>query len=385
VIAAALDLPLVDPHASVRLHGAGQIGPNVSDKANVAAPLWPGASFTEEDRHRAIYRGLRFIYSTAHNSQDFSRHGHDYLWCFETAAKAFKDAAARRMALSLGRGLARRWRRRQRSIPAGTQADTLTLFTFASRAADELGVRDDLIKEKIRRAAARFSASDFLDFDPATEPPPGDVPLPCARCDSDNLRGSRVCSICKATLKIKSRYEVWLDALVTTWAGDHYGVKLGSSYADVIKWLPAMRPYRGRENGTNPEFYDTVYAVTHVIYTLNDYSLYKLSPAWLPQEFEFLKASLKESIEMKDPDMLGEFMDSLRAFGLTEDDPLIRTGMDYLLSHQNSDGSWSHKRLRYHPTWTAIDGLSDYCWQGERLSFPELKPLLEKWAKTPAM
>jgi hypothetical protein len=34
---------------------------------------------------------------------------------------------------------------------------------------------------------------------------------------------------------------------------------------------------------------------------------------------------------------------------------------------------------RYHPTWTAIDGLRDYRWRGERLSFPRIKPLLDSW------
>jgi hypothetical protein len=237
------------------------------------------------------------------------------------------------------------------------------------------------MKEELGRAAARFSARDFLDFDPAIEPPPVDVPEDCVRCGSHNRRGSRVCSRCKARLKMRSRYDVWSGALIATWDGDHYGVKLGASYADVLKWLPDMRPYHGRESGRNSEFEDIVYAVTHVVYTLNDYSIYSLSPTLLAPEFEFLKASLKEAIAIENPDMLGEFMDTLRSFGLAEDDPLIQIGMEYLFSHQNRDGSWGDKRLRDHATWTAIDGLSEYAWRGEGLSFPELKPLLEQWAK----
>jgi hypothetical protein len=31
---------------------------------------------------------------------------------------------------------------------------------------------------------------------------------------------------------------------------------------------------------------------------------------------------------------------------------------------------------RYHPTWTAIDGLRLYRWRGERLSFQRLLPTL---------
>ncbi|HEY2016923.1 MAG TPA: hypothetical protein VGH38_25640, partial [Bryobacteraceae bacterium] len=52
---------------------------------------------------------------------------------------------------------------------------------------------------------------------------------------------------------------------------------------------------------------------------------------------------------------------------LTNDDPHIRAGFDYLLSVQNPDGSWGDVKDpdpygRYHPTWTSIDGLRDYRW-----------------------
>jgi squalene cyclase len=65
---------------------------------------------------------------------------------------------------------------------------------------------------------------------------------------------------------------------------------------------------------------------------------------------------------------MGEFLDSLRAFGLDFSDRLIRTGIEYLLASQNRDGSWGEQAgvstyARYHPTWTAIDGLRDYRWE----------------------
>jgi hypothetical protein len=377
ITASAFELPRVDSNRPPRARRAVPFLRSSADIAKLARPLWPGAGFTEEVRARAIYRGLEYIYRTARSPQNFARHGHDYLWCFDTTAKAVKDATARGMALRMGAELAHRWRRGHRALPRNADAYTVYVFASADEAADGLGVPDDTIKEKIKVAAARFTARDFLGFDPATEPPPSDIPEDCARCGSDNPRGSRMCSVCKARLRMRSRYDVWCGALITTWSGDHYGVKLGACYADVLKWLPRMRPYRGREGGANPEFFDTVYAVTHVVYTLNDYSVYKLSPKWLPQEFEFLKAGVKEAIATNDLDMLGEFMDSLKSFGLTGDDPFIRIGTKYLMSHQNPDGSWGHIPLRYHPTWTAIDGLSDYAWRGEGLSFPEVKPLLE--------
>jgi hypothetical protein len=74
-------------------------------------------------------------------------------------------------------------------------------------------------------------------------------------------------------------------------------------------------------------------------------------------------------------------MDSLRSFGLTSRHPLMREGAEYLLARQNPDGSWGDLETeniyqRYHPTWTAMDGLREYRWRGERLSFPKLMPLL---------
>ncbi|HEX8651771.1 MAG TPA: hypothetical protein VF708_13105 [Pyrinomonadaceae bacterium] len=352
-------------------------------KRNRSRPLWAGSRFTEADRARALRRGLKFIYRTALNKRNFAEYGHDYLWCFYTIGTSVQDAGLREMAQRMGIERARRWRRDHPGLPENADAGMIANYTFGCDAADSLGVRDDEIKEQMRRAAARFTARDYLRFDPVNEPPPVDVPDECGYCQAMNIRGSQTCRVCKRPLKMRSRYDVWYDALITAYVGEHYGVRLGARYVDVLKWLPVLRPYRGSENGANTEFYDEVYAITHIVYTLNNYSMYRLKPAWLPQEYAFLKANLKEAIRRKDSDMLGEFMDSLKAFGLTSDDPDIRAGMEYLLSHQNRDGSWGFMREkdiydRYHPTWNGVAGLSEYAWQGERLSFPEAQALLEQ-------
>jgi hypothetical protein len=116
-----------------------------------------------------------------------------------------------------------------------------------------------------------------------------------------------------------------------------------------------------------------------VVYTLNDYSVYSLSPRRLPDEYAFLKLNLRHVITMEDAESMGECLDTLKAFGLSSDHDLIVQGENFLLAQQNNDGSWgcpSDDDLygRYHPTWTAIDGLREYAWRGGlRKKLPHLK------------
>lgn len=370
-------------------HNAAHIHANsTSQRKTRSRPLWPGSRFTEAERKLALRRGLQFIYRTALQRKNFEDYGQDYLWCFYTLSAAVRDVDVRRTARRMGIERARFWRRTHRTVPPDADAGTISTLAYGNDAADSLGVYARKFKEQLKRAAPYFKARDYLLFDPLKEPPPVDVPDECKRCGASNARGSKVCFVCKTPLVMRTRYDVWYDALITAYVGERSGINLGARYVDVLKWLPTLRPYRASPTDVGEEFHDTVYAITHIVYTLNNYSQYKLSPRLLPQEFEFLKANLKAAIANDDADMLGEFMDSLRAFGLTTSDASIRAGMEYYLSHQNHDGSWGdlHEKdiyMRYHPTWNAIAGLSEYAWAGgEGLSFPEVKPLLEQWAQT---
>jgi hypothetical protein len=335
-------------------------------------------------RNRAIRKGLEFIYQVASGPECFTEHGSDLLNCFYFIATTSQDASLRRMARKMAKERARHWRSEWPTLPRKVDAEIISDYVHGSYAADRLGERDGALKAQIRRAAKRFPPADYLWFDPAAEPPPQDIPEECD-CGATNPRGRKVCRKCQKSLSMISRYWIYLDALTRSYAGEKYGVTLGAPFASVIKWLPSLRPYPLRARGANDEFYEAIYAVTHVVYTLNDYSRYKLSPRWFPQEYEFLKMSLAKVIEMKDPETLGEVMDTLRSFGLTSKHPLIRQGTDFLLATQNADGSWGKVQTddiysRYHTTWTSIDGLREYHWYGERLSFPKLKPLLSQWA-----
>lgn len=334
----------------------------------------------EAERRRAVERGLDFVYRTACDPENFASWGHDYLGCFHCIWSTSKDAKLRRKARSMGQERARYWRRAHAHVTPDLNADDIASLIFGAYAADKLGVPERGFKQKLRAAADRFTARDYFGFDPAHEPPPGDVPDECA-CGVYNERGRKTCYQCKSRLIMFSPYTVWMDALTRSYTGDRYGVKLGASFADVIKWVPAMRPYPAYGDANNQHFYWALYAVTHIVYTLNDYSVYQLSPRCLPEEYAFLKVNLQHFIAMDDPESVGELLDTMKAFGLSEAHPLIRKGLEFLLAEQNPDGSWGNLEAeniyhRYHPTWTAIDGLREYAWRGGRKKPQSVKRLV---------
>lgn len=301
----------------------------------VPRPLWPGSPFTEQQRSRALARGLAFIYRTALDPANFQQYGSDYLWCFYEIAATSADRDLRAQAEAMGHERAIVWRREHAHVAADLSADDLADLLFGAYAAEQLGFRDDRLKDEIRRAAARFTPRDYLRFDPALGPPPDDSALDDLLC----------------------------DALITTYTADQYGVMLGAPYPQIAKWLKLVRPYRTPHDGIIP----VVNLVTHVVYTTNDYDAHAVTPEALPDEFTFLKAHMFDREIVEDVEMMGEFMDTLRGFGLTTSDDLIRRGFSQLLAAQNPDGSWGdmHSRdiyNRYHPTWTVIDGLRDYRW-----------------------
>lgn len=339
-------------------------------------PLWPGSHYTEQDRDAAVERGLEYLYKIASNPENFRLWGSDLLHCFYTISITARNERLRKMARRMGQERAREWRHEHPTPPVENALD-LYLFVYGARAADGLlGKSDAAVRQRAQEAARHFPPIDFLGFDPRAEAPPSDIPERCPKCNHQNPRGTTICHRCQTPLTFRSRYDVWLDALIRTHAGNSYGVTLGASYAQVFGWITKMRPYPSPARDED-EFNDVSYAVTHVVYTLNDYHRYRLSPAWLPEEFSYLKQNIRQAESYENGELLGEFVDALRAFGLDESAPEIQMGIDYLLSSQNPDGSWGDVDdndiyTRYHSTWTAVDGLREYSFHGQRLQFPEL-------------
>ena len=336
------------------------------------APLWPGSRFRQADRDRALRRGLHFIYETiARNPRYFRIYGYDLMEAFYNISATSLDPELRREARGMGHERAVEWRRLYPTVSEPLDADRVRALVLGNDVAERLGVADPPFRTLLRKAAARFTVYDYLLFDPVEEPPPADIPDTCAKCGMQNARGATACARCGARLKMRNRYDLYQDALIASYRGDRTGITLGAHYVDVLQWLPAMRPYPTRPPADDDSYYAGIYAATHSIYTYDDYSMFRITRRCFLPEFEHLKANLRQAIAEQDAETVGEYLDSLGALGLTRADAPIESGFEYLLSSQNSDGSWGDSQekdpyARYHPTWTAIDGLREYRWKRVR-------------------
>jgi hypothetical protein len=311
-------------------------------------------------RHAAIQHAFDFLHRTATNPVAFAGHGGDLMWAFYTIGHTSSDPELRASALRLARQAAAKWRKAHRHLPADANADTIGDLVATAYVADLLGFPNPAYKEGLRRAARKFTMKDYLGFDAVHGPLPSKQDL---------------------------RVRLWHDALLTTRFGDAYGITLGTHYQDVAKWLPCMRPYATSDETLE---FDLFYAVTHYIYMVNWYNSQRVDPALLPDEVAFIKRILAKSIteEGDDPEMAGEALDTLKAFGL-ESDPLVQKGIEYLLESQLPTGEWLSEEDRdlytaYHSAWTGIDGLRDYRYRGTVTSLPPMVQVCQASSDCPA-
>ena len=294
-------------------------------------------------RLRAVNRALRLLYRLACRKSTFAKYGGHFLLAFYFIATTTGNAAIRRQARQMGRERARDWIRRWSQTRRKLTARNVLDEVFASYAVEQLGIRHGRLRRELQTAVAKYPPRELLGLD---------------------LQGPRI------------KYEPWYCALFTTYFCERHGIPLGVRYIDVLSQLPKLRPYP--KPGTR-NYHDSIYAVTHLVYTLNDYNRSHLSPKLLSRELTFLKASMRWALKQAEADTIAEIIDSLAAFGVADSDPLMVKGRTFLLKDQRSDGGWGDEDDdygRFHSVWTGIDGLRDYSWRGGGISNPQVRRVL---------
>jgi hypothetical protein len=316
-------------------------------------------------RLRAARRGLLLLCRLARRKSTFAKYSGHLLLAFYFIAATSRDAVLRRHALTAGRERAREWKRQWYRRRRGLDAVTVMSEICASDAAAQLGIPHPRIRRDLEAAAARYSPRELLGFDPRSGVIPRNVPEDC-ECGARNEPGRRRCRTCRRSLTKRSRYEVWYHALINIYFCERVGLALPVGYADVMSLLPTLRPYP--RPGAR-DYRDAIYAVTHVVYTLNDYNRSRLPPPRLRRERAFLKRSMAWAIKRGEADTVAEIVDSLAGCGVDDTDVQMINGRAFILEQQRDDGGWGdddHEYGRFHSVWTCIDGLRDYAWRRDR-------------------
>ena len=290
---------------------------------------------------------------------------------FFSINKSAGDPAVTALAWRYGNALARRWHRSYAALPADADADSVAELTMALDAAEGLGVSDAALRGQLTAAVRRFSARAFLGFDPRRGSPP-QVVVSLTHEDACMAAGIPIpadparCPTLRRTLP---DYNLWYDALITTYFGDRFGVAHGASFAQLMRWRSGLQPYPDRRQLGEDAFYDLVYLITHLVYTHNGYGQRPSDPVAMAPELAYLRGSFQQVIDDDDPETYAEYVDTLRSFGLSAtDEPRIGWAMARLMALQNPDGSWGDPGerdvySRYHSTWTAVDALREYRWE----------------------
>lgn len=333
------------------------------------APVLASTSKALAQRRRsAAYGALGFLDRVTRRRGVVEQYGSSLLYSFAFLATTAKDAQLAAWGEQIAWRCLGTWRRTRARAQAALSPTSLLDATFAIGAAARLGARDEETIRALNGWARHFEPVHLLGFDPLTTAPPENEIEACT-CGANGTAGRR-CGACGATRARVSRYKSFCVALTTAYCGDAVGVRLGANYADVLRWIGAIRPYP-RHPRDFTRYHEALYCITHVVYTLNDYGRYRLAREWLAEEFDFLTRALRVALEIGDPDMVGECLDSLMAFRIDERDEGFRAGIEFLLDAQHADGSFGDLELpplaRCHATWAALDGLREFRWRPERL------------------
>ncbi|MBL8177693.1 MAG: hypothetical protein JNK48_23650, partial [Bryobacterales bacterium] len=284
-------------------------------RALLAAPF---VAIDRAARRAAVHRGIRFLIDVARTRVHFDEYAPDLLFCFHSLSEATSDPELRRLCLDAGRERAAYWRGTHPAVPEKAGPVRISNLVYACLSVNALGFPDPAMKADLAHRAAQLSAVDFLGFDPSIEGPPADIPQRCRKCRKENVRGVRRCEQCGRKLDMTSRYDVFFEALLAAYFGERYGIRLGAPLADVTRWIASLRPYQWRGRKPDDDFYSIAYTITHILYVHNDYDLRALPRTEFQQEFDFLRTHFRRNMQMKDPETLGEFIDSLLVLGMPE-------------------------------------------------------------------
>jgi len=280
-----------------------------------------------------MLRALAFLSDYALTGACWSECAPDVAYMFFHLATRSRQGEFTRKARTQAVRAARRWLESHARLPPRTPAeDVIFGYAYGACTATQLGLDTRALRRDLSAWARKASPRSLFGFDPRRQPPP----------DSD----------------------AWQYAMVGTHIAEGVGMRLPWSVRDVAGWRRVMLPYPRPKRRLTKAAESAFYAVTHLVYVLNDYNLHALPRERFLPEVEFLRAACAIAIAGDDVEGMGEAIDALLALGEPDRDPLLVRARRKILATQNRDGSWGRRAdepyTRLHKTWVALDGLTRY-------------------------
>jgi len=309
------------------------------------------------ERRTAVMQALDAIFKLAANEENFQQFGNDVIQCFYDISSVTHDPVRSR-ALMYVEQLAQRWRHSVLARgwrgdlvkpPATTILDTIVGLYCMER----VGVASNNLKRDLTATLSRvngtniqdnYSVIDYFGWDPRAGPPPQGGII-------DPASGIQI-----------SRYRAMCTSLTYAFYIDSVGLDIGCSYPTILQHLKSIRPYQGpRKFRIWEDYVDQCYLATHVVFTLSNWGELSLESHLLPHEYLFIREHLPIAVRQNDVHLVGEYLECLRVFAVSDADPLVKLGIAFLLNTQSeSTHRWDDHLdayTSYHATMVAAQGL----------------------------
>lgn len=255
----------------------------------------------------------------------------------------------------------------------------------------ELGLLDAKGElDDARRRAARVLAS--LSLEDVTRLVPGQLPRGaaplseagyCAACGRFEAMKLGRCPghaeegrpECGEPLRRVTCWETVCEAVVWSSVFAELGVPVRAadgrcSVGDVLRILPALRPYGNRRQMGRDSYQLMCYFVTHLVFVLTGWGAARVDVRRaLAEEYLFLLTNMSSVVELGDAELVGEFVHTLRLFGADEWAPAMLQGTRFLLKTERRGmfvGADEPYRKRYHAAYCGLIGLAEWTFDSER-------------------
>jgi hypothetical protein len=300
----------------------------------------------------------------------------------------------RKEATELYYDLVEKWNKKFSSISEKSNSRETVLFSESLHAKFDLETDREYLetaKDQICERLKSLNAEEFLecvlDKSFSHEKDSSDIPFAaqhiCTHCGKCNKKGAPSCLKCKRDLIDVIHYQSICHAIV--WAGVFYDINVDFRTANsktikvenVLSRLHLVRPYKAIDQIGELAFKEQCYFVTHLLLVLTSWGRYKLCKTDFIPEYIFILQNLNVVIKLGDPEIAGEFLQSLRLLGVANDSYPIQRGISYLVNKEKSlksKGSWVAPNrdyyTQYHAIYCGIIGIMDFNYQSDKFVYP---------------